>query len=214
MIGRERVAPWFRRFDATLAPALYKKINTRQRIALWSGTMLGLLMGAYPPWVVSLSTPTVQHSKRAAGYHFILSPPPRDDIRYAARIFGILDTLKSEIELDPTTFKKVLLDYRIDNKRLFVHWFILLIGIAGLMWALASRQTAEEQPKVQVLSPTIITEGEVQSETARRLQALQKMRESDSFKDLPGFEQNDIVRQIINLRHELEKQWKPPSPSS
>ena len=46
-------------------------MNLKQKICLWIGIVIFVIMGIFPPWIVA---PTILQPKHG-GYHFILSPP-------------------------------------------------------------------------------------------------------------------------------------------
>ena len=109
--------------------------------------MAGLVMVAYPPWTASLLMEKTTLIDRTAGYHFFLNAPPTDDLRFGCTLFPVLMILnpdKPDEAIDPDTIKflREHLTYRIDVRRLLVHLGILLVGIVGLVWALATRRNA------------------------------------------------------------------------
>ena len=130
--------------------AIAKRVsmNRFQRLSILIGLVLGSVSVAYPPWTVSLSLPTITFNKRPAGYHFILNPPPTDDLKYATTIFSELSVFL-ESPLDPGDAKTFAdyLSYRIDAKRLFVHLVILLMGTIALVWAGASHRSTSLGPQ-------------------------------------------------------------------
>jgi hypothetical protein len=50
-------------------------VDRKKKIVLGIGLLLMVVMGLYPPWVVSYTYPTAQVAAYSAGYSFVLSPP-------------------------------------------------------------------------------------------------------------------------------------------
>ena len=80
-------------------------LNKRQMLAFRWGVALIVLMGVFPPWVYTFDARSV-HSRKPAGYYFILTPPTPENTSQA---YGV----------------------RLDVSRLLVQWLVVATSVAG-----------------------------------------------------------------------------------
>ena len=80
-------------------------MNKKQKICLWIGIAIIVLMSLFPPWFYTHARITEVQTN--AGYHFLLIPP--------------------------LPYDKVGSGIRLDTSRLFVQWVVIAIITSGLI---------------------------------------------------------------------------------
>lgn len=86
-------------------------MNKKQLICLWSGIIVIVMMGIFPPWFLPLNVGRLQ-SRRDVGYKFILTPV--------------------EIEVPPAVDTSPVVA-SIDITRLCVQWVIVTVITGGFI---------------------------------------------------------------------------------
>ena len=80
-------------------------MNGKQKICLWIGIAVIVLMSLFPPWLYTQARITEVQTN--AGYHFLLTPPqPQGEVGYGIHL---------------------------DMSRLFVQWIVIIAIAAGLI---------------------------------------------------------------------------------
>lgn len=94
-------------------------MNRRQKIVLWIGIAVIVVMGVFPPWLYT-TTGNGLNSKKNAGYSCILFPPPPKGVGLR---YGI----------------------SLDVSRLCVQWAIVVVITAGLIVAFKDNKDEQKQ---------------------------------------------------------------------
>jgi hypothetical protein len=117
-------------------------LNTLQRIAVWAGLMIGVVMIVWPPWLAAFTSGQEIRTK-FFGYRFISQPASTDELDRLTELFpvplAIFDEPKDRIVKAGLVERSVT--YRIDFRRLSIQFGMLVIGIAGLIWVLARERS-------------------------------------------------------------------------
>ena len=95
-------------------------MNTKQKLCVWLGIGVFVLMGLFPPWVYRLDAKDTRVEK-SAGYSLLVSPP--EAAPYPSWGWGE----------DLTTVK-------IDVARLLIQWAMLVAVVGGLLVTLGERR--------------------------------------------------------------------------
>jgi len=99
-------------------------MNSRQKKVLLSGAALVVLMIVFPPWEYFDSDSSM---KIHDGYHFLLTPPPRENIKNVFAPYLVRDPAVVRI--------------RIDWIRLIIQFLAVFAGFPGLFLMLRSRRS-------------------------------------------------------------------------
>jgi hypothetical protein len=91
-------------------------MNRKQTIILWVGLAIFLLMGIFPPWLMTCSSGE-KYGEEDAGYHCILSSP----ISFS-ECLGYLEGSK------------------LDLRRLYTQWIIVVVATGGLIYTFRDKQ--------------------------------------------------------------------------
>ena len=120
-----------------------RPLNEKQRIVIWAGLVLVLIMGFFPPWKYVLSVPSYRLSdmsgggtvtERSAGYRLIFQSPSLEDTTRLSKLFGGVRIQHNDIHLRT----------QIDVAHLLVQYFIVVLVTCGLVFVLQSRRHVEE----------------------------------------------------------------------
>jgi len=104
-------------------------MNQRQMIVIWTALVIGLVMGAFPPWEYTTDFTThgiSDHSVRPAGYAFIGTPPEPIPLPILAQANAAARTLGVGV--------------RIDSARIAVQGLTLFVVASSLLLAFGTRR--------------------------------------------------------------------------
>ncbi|HUV40775.1 MAG TPA: hypothetical protein VMW23_03180 [Sedimentisphaerales bacterium] len=88
-------------------------MNRKQKIVLWIGIGLFVVMGLFPPWATKLSNNRQVNS----GYAFICTPPPIIELNTTGKIFGPFKSCGAHIDIS----------------RLCLQWAMVSVVAGGLI---------------------------------------------------------------------------------
>jgi hypothetical protein len=111
-------------------------MNVLQRIIIFAGVSVVLILGLYSPWTATISYLGSEHNTtvhRSAGYHWIFkAPSPADNTTFEAT-FGDTDTFRAPRFRDT-------LRYEIDTSRLLLEWLMVVLVTVGLLVATKTKR--------------------------------------------------------------------------
>lgn len=109
-------------------------MNSKQKIVVWIGLALIVLMGIYPPWVVRLHrTAAFMIERPIHNRGFIFDPPN-------AELADVAADLRWD-EWDSSLSNTVLrMGLHLDSARLAVEWITVVLVVAGLLLCLTDKK--------------------------------------------------------------------------